>query len=174
MSSTGTKRPSVLAVATAFALTGVFVTTGSARAADPPSSSDVLGKLHEANLKEIAMGKLAQKNGDSKDVKTFGKTLVKDHSAADKKVLALAKQEKIDLPAAKPAMDDGMTKAKGADFDSKFAKDMLDDHKKDVEETTSARDATTDPKLKSLLTELVPTLQKHKDTAQKLVDNTTK
>jgi hypothetical protein len=35
---------------------------------------------------------------------------------------------------------------------------------------TSARDATNDEKLKKLLTELVPTLQKHEDTAQKLVD----
>ena len=32
------------------------------------------------------------------------------------------------------------------------------------------RDSTTDDKLKELLTEIVPTLQKHEDTAQKLVD----
>jgi hypothetical protein len=47
---------------------------------------------------------------------------------------------------------------------------MLDDHKKDVAEATAARDSTNDEKLKKLLTEIVPTLQKHEDTAQKLVD----
>jgi predicted outer membrane protein len=47
---------------------------------------------------------------------------------------------------------------------------MLADHKKDVAEVTAARDATTDPKLKRLLTDMLPVLKKHQDTAQKLVD----
>ena len=115
------------------------------------------------------MGKLAQKNGQSKEVKAFGSTLVKDHTAADKKVKALAKQQKVDLPTDTPPMNhDHMA---GDDFDAKFAKAMLDDHKKDVSEATAARDSTTDEKLKKLLTELVPTLQKHQETAQKLVDS---
>lgn len=140
--------------------------------ADAPASAEVLGKLHHSNQKEIEMGKMAQKSGQSGDIKKFGKTLVKDHSAADKKVMALAKQEKIDLLAATPPaenhdMDD---MPKGTDFDAKFAQDMLDDHKKDVEEVKTARDATTDDKLKKLLTAMLPTLQKHQDTAQKLVD----
>jgi putative membrane protein len=113
------------------------------------------------------MGKLAQKNGQSKEVKQFGKTLVQDHSAADKKVTALAKQEKIDLPAA-PKHD--MDIPAGPEFDAKFAQSMLEDHKKDVAETSEARDKTNDPKLKKLLTELVPTLQKHEETAQKLAE----
>jgi predicted outer membrane protein len=94
--------------------------------------------------------------------------LVKDHGAADKKVLALAKQEKIDLPAPAPMKDDDM--AKGADFDTTFAKSMVEDHKKDIGEATTARDSTTDDKLKKLLTAMLPTLQKHEDTAQKIVD----
>lgn len=145
---------------------------GVARAADAPATADVLAKLHESNQKEIAMGKVAQKNGQSKDVIKFGKTLVKDHSAADKKVTALAKKEKLQLPTPPEANHDDM--GKGADFDSKFAKDMLDDHKKDVAEVTEARDKTQDEQLKKLLTELLPTLQKHQDTAQHLVDTSGK
>jgi putative membrane protein len=116
------------------------------------------------------MGKLAQKNGQSKAVKNFGKALVKDHTAADKKVVALAKQEKIDLPADEAKMDMGGDMGSGAEFDTKFAQSMLEDHKKDVSEASAARDATTDAKLKTLLTKLVPTLQKHQDTAQSIVD----
>jgi putative membrane protein len=150
------------------ALAAFLTMPGLAQAADPPATSEVLGKLHQSNQKEIEMGKMAQKNGTSKEVKEFGKTLVKDHTAADKKVTALAKKEKVELPAA--AAGEGHEMAAGADFDSKFAQEMLDDHKKDVAEVTSARDATNDEKLKKLLTELVPTLQKHEDTAQKLVE----
>jgi len=142
-----------------------------ALAADAPATADVLGKLHESNQKEIAMGKMAQKNGKSKEVTTFGKTLVKDHTAADKKVLTLAKQEKVELPSPAPAKED---MPMGAEFDASFAKSMVDDHKKDIDEVTKARDNTTDEKLKKLLGELLPTLQKHEDTAQKIVENTSK
>jgi predicted outer membrane protein len=145
---------------------------GAARAATPPTPAEVLAKLHQSNGHEIAMGKLAQQKGQSKDVKAFGRTLVKDHSAADKKVLAFAKAQKIDLPTVtdhKGDMDTG-----GPDFDAKFAQAMLDDHKKDVAEVMSARDTTTDDKLKTLLNELLPALEKHRDTAQKLVDGSKK
>jgi putative membrane protein len=154
------------------ALAALLLSPAMAQAADPPATNEVLGKLHQSNQKEIEMGKLAQKNGSAKEVKAFGAMLVKDHSAADKKVLALAKKEKIDLPApAKPASDDMSGMAKGTAFDEKFAQDMLDDHKKDVAEASAARDSTNDEKLKKLLTDVVPTLQKHQDTAQKLVDS---
>ena len=138
-------------------------------------TATVLGKLHHANQMEIEMGKLAQEKGQSKDVKNYGKTLVTDHTAADKKVMALAKQEKIDLTAAMPPMtDDNMALLKtavGTEFDKVFARVMLEDHTKDVNEAKAARDATTDPKLKSLLTSTIPVLEKHRETAQKLVDS---
>jgi len=152
------------------ALMAMLVSPTAALAADPPATGEGLGKLHQANQKEIEMGKMAEKSGQSKDVKAFGKMLVKDHAAADKKVMALAKQEKIDLPAGKPAADEMTDMPKGSAFDAKFAQDMLDDHKKDIAELKTARDATTDEKLKKLLTDVVPTLQKHEDTAQKIVD----
>jgi len=149
----------------------LLATGAPALAADPPATSEVLGKLHESNQKEIAMGKMAQKNGKSKEVTSYGKMLVKDHTAADKKVLKLAKDEKIELPAPPAAKDD---MPMGAEFDAAFAKSMVDDHKKDIDEVTKARDATTDDKLKKLLGDMLPTLQKHEDTAQKLVDGPAK
>jgi putative membrane protein len=136
-------------------------------------TDEVLMKLHHSNQMEIAAGKLAQEQGQSQDVKRFGKTLVTDHSAADKKVLALAKQEKITLPAAEAMPGEMMDKMKavsGADFDKTFAAEMLDDHKKDIAEVQSARDGTADAKLKTLLTAMLPVLEKHRDTAQKLTD----
>ena len=154
-------------------LSALLLVAGRARAADAPVTADVLAKLHESNQKEIAMGKLAQKNGQSKDVIKFGKMLVKDHSAADKKVVGLAKKEKLQLPTPSDVKHDdmgAMGAEKSAAFDSKFAKDMLDDHKKDIAEATAARDNTTDEQLKKLLTEMLPTLQKHQDTAQHIVD----
>ncbi len=112
----------------------VLTAAGVASAADDTAA--VLGQLHHSNQMEIEMGKLAQDKGQSKDVKSFGRTLVTDHTAADKKVVALAKQEKIDLTAAMPPMkNDQMAPLKaavGAEFDRAFASAMLEDHTKDV------------------------------------------
>jgi putative membrane protein len=150
-----------------------FLWAGVARGADaPPATAEVLGKLHHSNQMEISAGKLAQERGQSKDVKSFGKTLVTDHSAADRKVMALAKEQKIDLApggAPMPGMDKLKTLS-GAEFDRMFASEMLKDHEKDVAEAKSARDSTNDAKLKALLAGVVPVLEKHRDTAQKLVD----
>jgi predicted outer membrane protein len=62
----------------------------------------------------------------------------------------------------------GMTK--DSTFDETFVRDMIDDHKKDIAAVTEARDNTTDDKLKKLLTDLLPTLQKHEEAAQKIAD----
>jgi putative membrane protein len=156
---------------------GVLITAGKdTQAADPPDTATVLGKLHKSDQKEIAAGKMAQKNGKSHAVKDYGKMLEKDHGAADKKVAALAKQEKIDLAAATPADSAGDMSGMASDpmFDQKFGQEMLDDHKKDIAEVTAARDNTADVKLKKLLTDLLPTLKKHEDTAQNIVDAETK
>jgi putative membrane protein len=152
-------------------IAGLALLAAPALADDAPQPSEVLSKLHESNVKEVEMGKLAQKNGQSKEVKAFGKTLVDDHTAADKKVKALAKKEKVELSDTKPEMEHDMS---GADFDAKFAKSMLDDHQKDVEEVRKARDATNDPQLKALLSQLLPTLEKHQETARKLTEKSEK
>jgi putative membrane protein len=155
------------------ALAALLAIPAAARAADAPTAAEVLPKLHQSNQREIEMGKMAEKNGQSKQVKAYGKALVDDHTAADKKVKALAKQEKVDLPAqTEPASHEQM--APGPDFDTRFAKAMLDDHKKDVADAKDARDKTGDTKLKGLLTDIVPTLEKHEQMAQKIVDQTAK
>ena len=150
---------------------------GGAFAADPPVTADVLNKLHESDQKEIEAGKLAQKNGQSQQVRDYGKMLVKDHTAADKKVAGLAKKEKVSLSEGTPTsggeMND-MSGMAGSAFDRRFAGDMVDDHKKDIAEVTEARDSTKDQHLKKLLSDLLPTLQKHEDAAQKIVDTTVK
>ena len=146
---------------------------GAARAADAPSTAEILGTLHHSNQKEIAMGKMAQNHGLSKDVQRFGKTLVTDHAEADKKVVKLAKDEKVDLAAVTPSNDAKMDETHtGAAYDDAFAREMLEDHNKDVAEATAARDATADPKLKKLLTDLLPVLKKHQETARRLVELT--
>jgi putative membrane protein len=53
----------------------------NASAKDKPSET-FLKKAIEGNFAEVSMGDLAQKNGQSDDVKSFGKMLSTDHAAA--------------------------------------------------------------------------------------------
>jgi putative membrane protein len=149
---------------------------GVVMAAETFDTATVLGKLHRANHMEIEMGRLAMQRGQANGVTSFGHTLVVDHTAADHKVVALAKEEKIDLAATTPGMTDDEVTAKlktlkGMAFDETFARAMLEDHTQDVNEAKTARDKTTDTRLKALLVSLIPVLEKHRDIAQKLVDS---
>ena len=160
---------------------GLLVADGRGRADYQPSltsptktttTAEVLGSLHEADQKEIQAGQIAQKNGRSKAVKDYGKMLVKDHTAADGKVAGLAQKENVDLVAATPAPgpNDMGTTATGPDFDKKFAQEMLDDHRKAIAALTAARDSTADPQLRKLLTDMLPTLEKHAAAAERIID----
>ena len=158
---------------------GLLLADGSGRAADPTTASpqtqttaEVLGSLHEADQKEIQAGEIAQKNGKSKAVKDYGRMLVKDHTTADQKVAELAQRENVDLVAATPSPgpNDMGTMATGPDFDEKFAQEMLDDHRKNIAAVTEARDNTADPGLRKLLTDLLPTLERHEAAAEKIID----
>ena len=73
----------------------------------------VLRQMHRTNQEEIRMGQLAQRNASSPKVKQFAARLVKDHQAADQKVMSVAKQIGIALPAAQ-----GQGRARGQWRDS--------------------------------------------------------
>src|SRR3954466_8950369 len=102
-------------------------------AADKPSQA-FLKKAIEGNFAEVEMGKLAQQNGQSDDVKKFGQTLASDHSAANQKAIDAAKALNVtapDGPNAKQKADyEKMSKMTGAAFDRQFAAHMVADHQK--------------------------------------------
>ena len=60
------------------ALMLAYVTTASAK----PNQAFLTDAI-QGNLAEISMGQLAQKNGGSDGVRSFGQMLVQDHSAAN-------------------------------------------------------------------------------------------
>src|SRR5262245_17896583 len=49
-----------------------------------PAPERILGELHRANQSEIELGKMAEQKAQSKEVKSFGKHMVKAHTDMDK------------------------------------------------------------------------------------------
>ena len=146
----------------------IFVFT--AASAQDKASQKFLTEAIEGNFAEVQMGELAQKNGQSEDVKSFGKMLVTDHGDANKKAMDVAKSMNVTAPSgpnAKQKADyDKMSKTSGAGFDKTFATHMVADHQKDIAEYKKAS------KMKDAAGEYasgqIDTLQKHLDTAKSL------
>jgi putative membrane protein len=131
--------------------------------------TDVLKKLHEANLEEIDLGKLAQDKGASEQARSFGKTLVDDHQKADDKVTDLAKKWGVDLTAVRVDAQkvDKFRSLSGADFDRQFGLAMVKGHAKVIDMVKKAQ-KQGDPDLSALCDELLPRLQEHHRLAKEL------
>jgi putative membrane protein len=143
---------------------------GTSGFAQEQASQKFLKQAIEGNLAEVQMGELAQKNGTSDGVRSFGQMLQKDHSAANQKATAAASKLGISPPTApnsqQKAKYERMSKLSGAKFDQEFIKDMVADHKKDVKEYEA--EAKKKDAAGSYASETLPTLRKHLETAQSL------
>jgi putative membrane protein len=150
-----------------------------AQAGELKGSAHTLWKLHQANQMEIKMGDQAKSNARSPAVKKYGELMVTDHTAADAKVTAWAKKLNVDLDQPAPASDkaemdegqsqmDALRSTQGADFDAKFIKTMVDDHKKVIALVTSARAEAAQKDIRPLLDELLPKLRHHLQLALQL------
>jgi putative membrane protein len=145
------------------------ISIANASAKDKPSET-FLKKAIEGNFAEVSMGDLAQKNGQSDDVKSYGKMLSADHGAANQKAMDAAKGLGMNPPTgpnAKQKADyDKMSKMSGTAFDKMFATHMVADHQKDIAEykkATKNKDAAGE-----YAAGQIDTLQKHLDTAKSL------
>ena len=56
------------------------------------TTATILAQIHQANLKEITISKLAQEKASSSEVRAYADQLVQDHTNADQMVVALAQK----------------------------------------------------------------------------------
>jgi len=92
------------------------------------ASQKFLKEAIEGNFAEVQMGQLAQKQGNSDGVRSFGQMLEKDHSDANKKAVDVANSLGMTPPtepSKKQKADyDKMSKMSGTQFDKAFATHM--------------------------------------------------
>jgi putative membrane protein len=144
-------------------------TTGS------DDATAVLSSLHATNQLEIQFGQLAESKGQSQKVRDFGKQLVKDHQAADKKVQALASQKGITLGAEKAPsaederhMDDQkkalsrLQSLDGQQFDDQFLSEMAKGHEHTISMLDKSKATVQDKDVDKLVSSLRPVLEKHR------------
>ena len=130
-------------------------------------------QLHETNLKEIGLADLAQAKSNTASVKEYSTNLKRDHEAADRSLLDLARTQKLDIKEPKPVAQSSEYKKlndlSASEFDKEYLKTMEKGHKEALEMVTKARDELpADSVYREFLASLVPKLEHHQEVAVQL------
>lgn len=123
-------------------------------------------------MAEVELGKLAQTQAASDEVKRFGERMVQDHTRAGDELSTLATGKGLKPPAELPREHrrhyDRLAKLNGAEFDRAYARRMVDDHRKAVSLFESQSRSGHDADLRAFAARTLPTLQQHLQAAQTL------
>jgi putative membrane protein len=136
-----------------------------AAAADKSPDESFYKDAAQGGMAEVEQGKLAQEKGQSQAVRDFGAMMIKDHSAANEKLKAIADRKGIELPTSS-SVGQGTTKAKlsmlsGNTFDKSYIKGMVEDHKDDIKAFEKEAHEGQDPEAKAFAAATLPTLKQH-------------
>lgn len=143
------------------------------------TQADVLRNIHLTNQLEIKAGKLAEKKGHTKQVRDYGKRLIKDHTKLDKEVEKTAKREGIDVNVPIAEVDEKMNtketdlmnklrSVNGVEFDQTFAKEMDVAHQEAITSLKAAEAQYKGTDTARLIGKILPTLAKHERIAEKI------
>jgi putative membrane protein len=140
-------------------------------AKDNPDES-FFEKAAQAGMSEVEAGKMAQAKATSPAVKEFAAMMVKDHSAANAKLKAIATAKGVELPAG-PSM---MQKAKekktdmhsGESFDKDYIQGQIKAHEDTVELLQKEIDEGKDAEAKAFATETLPKVKMHLEKINKI------
>lgn len=120
---------------------------------------------------EMTLGKLIARRGSSAQVRDFGMTLAKDHSAGLAQAQQLARRMHLDIrPALAPEARTEYAKLqrlRGRAFDREVKRYMVHDHEKDIAEF-KAQARRGDRRTAAFASQTVPVLQKHLDIARSI------
>jgi putative membrane protein len=132
--------------------------------ADSPDAS-FYKHAAEGGIAEVEAGKLAQDKSNNQQVKDFGAMMVKDHSAANDKLKALADSKGISLPTTS-SVKQMATKAKlevlsGDTFDKSYIPGQIKAHQNTAALFRKEIATGQDPDAKAFAKDTLPTVRAH-------------
>lgn len=160
------------------AVTPLFVAGGVFAADQAPNDAQIAAIVVAANQVDIDAGKLAESKANSKDVKAFAQTMVKDHAGVNKAATDLV--HKLNVKPAPNATSKSLTDSgkkerthlqtlKGAEFDKAYVDNEVNYH----QAVLDAVDKVLIPNAKNaelhdLLVKVRPAFVAHLDHAKQL------
>ncbi len=131
-------------------------------------------KTADNGMLEVQLSEYAAKNATSKKVKDLAKNMVKDHTAANKELMAMAATKNITLPAALGESNqktyNDITKKTGTDFDKAYVEQIVSGHKDAISDFESQAKDSKDADIKAWAGKTLPALIHHLDMAKTIND----
>jgi putative membrane protein len=146
----------------------------------PTDEKAFFERLHYTHQMEIKQGQLAQQNASNPDVKSFAEMMVRDHTAADQRLMTLAQgrgMKLADMPKPVNDMEKKMVAAdkanmeklqalKGDAFDSCYMAIQVGEHDATLGKLMAGRQAfSANTELTTMVTELTPKVAQHRQQA---------
>ena len=136
------------------------------------ASDDFVEDASAKGVAEVEAGKLALEKGTAADVKTFADMMVKDHTAANQKLKALADKKNIDVSDDAELLDKAkamiLELRSAKSFDQAYANNQVKAHEATIEIFEDEIKSGEDAELKAFATETLPKLKAHLEAAKKL------
>jgi putative membrane protein len=144
---------------------GLLVPCAKADTTVATADQDFMLAAAQGGMTEVKLGELAAQKGTRADVKEFGQMMVKDHTAINDDMKALAAQKGVTLPdsldAKHQAMVAKMSALTGAEFDDAYINGMIKAHTKDAKAFKAEFVATKDADIKNFLDKSIPVVDAH-------------
>jgi len=124
---------------------------------------------------EVRLGQHVAENGKHEDVRSFARRMVKDHGSANQGLEAAAQQQNLTLPTKMSEEHEQrwerLSKLRGEELDRAYMREMVQDHRKDVEAfraQTKAAQASDRSPIDAWAQKTLPTLEHHLEDAQRV------
>lgn len=157
-------------------------TSSSPETSSNKTTAAILSQIHQVNLNEIAIGKVAEEKASSSEVRAYADQLVQDHTNVDQMVVAMAQKDGVHLRNSVPGSSEGrregrhgklveqkLSSASGAAFDRRFLQQTSSDHERLMRSLQQDREDASDDDVEALIDKIMPILQQHRDLAQILM-----
>src|SRR5438132_11809267 len=150
---------------------GAISLAGTVRAETTPTATrsslsakdkTFMKKAAKGGMMEVAMGKVAEQNAQSDDVKSFGKRMVTDHSKANDELRSIASKKGVQLPSKEHS---GKWTSDKAYMDM-----MIKDHEKDLAEVKEEASSGSDPDVKKIADDTAKMVQENLDLVKETQD----
>ena len=130
-----------------------------------------LMEVSEARIMDLEEGRIAQQRATFRTLKDYGTLMVNDQTKMLKELEAIATSRKIRIPQTlgqSKANDlSDLKREHGKEFDSKFIKMIVIDHKRDVKKFRKAL-YSDDPDIQVFATKYLPVVESHLDKIQSI------
>ncbi len=160
----------------------VIIVAGLAFAAISPSYAQNLSKgdqhileeLAQANMAEVAAGKIALEKASKPEVKNFAQQMVDDHTKGLQAVQDVARSKNVTLPTEPDAkhrkMAEHLNSLSGDAFDRAYLSNAgVHEHSEAHKFVVNAQKKASDADVKALAAKLQPTVDQHLQTVQAMM-----